>query len=151
MSSTCPSSCWAGFSRYSVTGLPFFGLFLHYTGIMIDLKLLTENLKLVEENNRKRGKTIDTAQAVSLAMERTKLIGEADNLRAQGNAIAAKIPKASKEERDSLVVQGREVKERVKELDAQLDAVTQKLESEIRLFPNILRDDVPEGKSEEDN
>src|SRR3990167_3321039 len=112
---------------------------------MIDLKLLTENLKLVEENNRKRGKTIDTASAVSLAIERTKLISQADGLRAQGNEIAEKIPKASKEERDTLVLQGRDVKERVKALDAQLADVTQKLESEIRRFPNILRDDVPEG------
>ncbi|OGL66904.1 serine--tRNA ligase [Candidatus Uhrbacteria bacterium RIFCSPHIGHO2_01_FULL_63_20] len=118
---------------------------------MIDPKLLLERPELVAENNRKRGKPIDVDMAAKLSAERAKKIGKIDALRERGNEIAKAIPSASASDRPGLVAEGKEVKEKAKALEAELSRIEAELERELRMYPNLLRDDVPEGKSEEDN
>ncbi|TAK04003.1 serine--tRNA ligase [Patescibacteria group bacterium] len=118
---------------------------------MIDPKLIVENPELVAENNRKRGKPIDVSMASRLAAERAKKIGKIDALRARGNEIAEAIPTASAEARPALAAEGKEVKEAAKALEAELGQIEAELAREVRMYPNILRADVPEGKDETGN
>lgn len=118
---------------------------------MIDPKFILENPKLVEENNKRRGKKIKIAIAKDLLASRAKLIGVVEALRAEGNEIAAKIPKADKKEKPGLIAEGKRIKEQVKEVESRLSVVEEALAKELRQFPNILREDVPIGADETAN
>jgi len=118
---------------------------------MIDSKLILEQPDRVAENNAARGKDIDIAVAQNLLKERARLISESESLRAKGNDLADRIPKAPKEDRAGLVAEGKACKEQVKALEAALADVEAKLDVELRKYPNLLRDDVPVGKDETSN
>ncbi len=118
---------------------------------MIDIKYLLEHPELVARNNELRGATIDLALATQAAAERGRLIGLVEELRAQANDVAAKIPKAGPDERAGLVESGRGLKEQVKKLEGELAVVEETLAVELRKYPNVLREGVPEGKDGDDN
>lgn len=118
---------------------------------MIDIRLLLTDAARVNENNRRRKTEIDVAPLVTLHEQQTRLMSESQALRTRANEIAARIPKASSEERGGLVEEGRSLKESVKALEGELSRVSGDLEEALKRFPNILREDVPVGNSEEDN
>lgn len=119
---------------------------------MIDIKRLLEEPERVAKNNQNRGKTIDPQVAISLQGRRVELIESVQGLRTRGNEIAAKIPSVSSpDERKALVEEGKAIKEQVKEKEAELSHVEAELSSELRRYPNLLRDDVPVGKDESSN
>ena len=118
---------------------------------MIDPKLILEQPDRVAKNNVARGKDIDISIAQKLLKERGRLISESEGLRAKGNDLANRIPKAPKEDRAGLVAEGKACKEKVKELEAALADVEANLDVELRKYPNILRDDVPVGSDETKN
>ena len=118
---------------------------------MIDPKVILENPKLVEENNKRRGKKIKVSTAKDLLASRAKLIGIVEKLRAEGNAVAAKIPKADKKEKTGLIAEGKRIKEQVKDVEAQLKVAEEALGKELEQYPNILHPDVPVGKDETEN
>lgn len=119
---------------------------------MIDIKRLLEEPERVAKNNQNRGKTIDPQVAISLQGRRVELIESVQSLRTRGNEIAGKIPSVSSpDERKALVEEGKAIKEQVKEKEAELSGVESELSSELRRYPNLLRDDVPVGKDESSN
>ena len=118
---------------------------------MIDLKLILEQPEVVEANNKKRFVDIDLSSSQSLSQKRKEILESVQSLREKGNVIAARIPKAGDDERGELIEEGRKIKEEVKELEAGLSTIEQDLDVELRKYPNILREDVPEGKDESGN
>lgn len=118
---------------------------------MIDPKLLIEHPDLVAANNRKRHKDLDLASVSSLALSRKELLEKVEGLRAKSNEIASLIPKTDPKDRPSLVEEGRRLKEESKALEAELTSVEEQFEMAWRQYPNILRDDVPEGAGDEGN
>jgi seryl-tRNA synthetase len=118
---------------------------------MIDIKYLLEHRELVARNNELRGAKIDLSLAVDASAERGRLIGLVEELRAQANDVAAKIPKAGPDERAGLVEVGRGLKEQVKKLEGELVLAEETLGIELRKYPNLLREGVPEGKDGDDN
>ncbi|MBU0646549.1 serine--tRNA ligase [Patescibacteria group bacterium] len=118
---------------------------------MIDSKLIQEQPDLVAANNQKRGAKIDISAAQNLLSERSSLIGEVEKLRAQGNEIAGQIPKVADEARAALVAEGKNIKDQVKVKDEELNKVQAQLDEELHKYPNVLREDVPEGSDESAN
>ncbi len=118
---------------------------------MIDAKLIIDQADLVAGNNRRRGKKIDIAVAQQLLTDKLRLEQEGNELRAKGNDVAGKIPKATADERAGLVEEGRGIKEQVKEIEGKAAAIELELAAELRKYPNVLREDVPVGKDENDN
>lgn len=118
---------------------------------MIDIKLILEQPDLVADNNRKRFSDLDLSKVQSSSSQRKELLEAVQGLREKGNEIAAKIPKAGDDERASLIEEGKAIKEQVKEKEAELSTVEAELDAEMRLYPNVLQEDVPEGKDEEEN
>lgn len=119
---------------------------------MIDIKRLLEEPERVAQNNQNRGKSIDPQVATALYEKRIALIEGIQTLRARGNEIAAKIPSVtSPDERKALVEEGKGIKDQVKEKEADLAQVEADLATELKRYPNILRDDVPVGKDESSN
>jgi seryl-tRNA synthetase len=118
---------------------------------MIDPKLLVEQPNLVADNNRKRHKDLDLTEASSLYASRKVLLEKVEALRAKSNEIASRIPKSDSADRAPLVEEGRRLKEEGKALETELQEVEAKFETVWRTYPNILREDVPEGAGEEGN
>ena len=119
---------------------------------MIDIKRLLEEPERVAQNNKNRGKSIDPQVAIALHEKRVGLIEAVQGLRTRGNEIAARIPSVtSADERKALVEEGKAVKDQVKEKEAELTRVEAELATELKRYPNILREDVPAGKDETSN
>lgn len=118
---------------------------------MIDIKRILEEPELVAQNNERRGKNLDVSLVVELHQKRLSSIEVVQELRTRGNEISGKIPQASEEERPELIAQGKEIKEQVKEKEAELADVEEKLYAQLRQYPNILQEDVPVGPDESAN
>jgi len=118
---------------------------------MIDPKLLTEQLDLVVENNRKRHKNLDISRVSSLSSSKKELLEKVEGLRAKANEIASRISKIDPSDRPALMEEGRRLKEEGKMLEIERQKIEEEFEAQWRQYPNILRDDVPEGAGEEEN
>ncbi len=122
---------------------------------MIDIKLIRESPKLVRENTESRGydgKVVDDILRIDL--EWRKLKSEDDKLRGDKNRISEKINIAKKSGDKSI----KDILEKAKDVGNQLKENQEKektLEDErtnlLLQVPNILRDNVPKGKDENDN
>ncbi len=119
---------------------------------MIDSKKLAENAQIYIENNRRRGYDhIDVSMVVDLIAERTGAKQEVDELREKSNKLSASIAQASDEnDRKDLLEQASKLKPEIKLLEEKLSDIEEKLNTQLKQFPNLLRDDVPNGMNEED-
>jgi seryl-tRNA synthetase len=118
---------------------------------MLEIDFILDNPDVVRANNEKRGVDIDIEKTRELANERSEMIQRVQSLREQANDISGKIPQAGDDERKELIEQARDIKEQVQEEEAKLESVEKQLNELLIQFPNILRDDVPEGEDESDN
>ena len=125
---------------------------------MIDIKLIRENKELVKENIKKKfqdKKLVLVDEVESLDKEWREARLKADTLRAEKNDISKNIGILMK---DKKIDEANEAKAKVKEMNdeiAELEEKETSLEAEIKTrmmaIPNIIADDVPIGKSDEEN
>jgi seryl-tRNA synthetase len=119
---------------------------------MLDLQFVTENQALVEENCRNRGVSVDVARVVELARQRSQLIVEGDKHRHEQKEIAAQIPKISdKEQRQTLVDKGKQLKQLVAENDGALKTLEPQLRELEMQIPNLTHPDAPVGAGDQAN
>ncbi len=118
---------------------------------MIDIKYIRKNPDRVKLNNKKRFKDIDVDETLVMADKQSMLMQEVESIRADANAVAAKIPGASESDRAGLISEGKELKARSKEKEDELSSVGRELTELLTAFPNILKEDVPEGADEASN
>jgi len=122
---------------------------------MLDPRYVTENLDEVRERLALRGFDDPTVldRLASLARERSEVITEAEQLRAQRNDVSkrmAQVDKKSEEfarTRDEM----RSVGERVKVLETRKDEVEEELNDVLARLPNLPHAATPPGKGEADN
>ncbi len=110
---------------------------------MIDIKLLRENPELVKDSTEKKGYDLDIDLALELDVRRRQLQQQADELRAQRNDISGKM-KGGKPEPE-LIMEGKEVKEKLATLEADLTLTEEEFSSVFSAIPNIIFEDVPVG------
>jgi seryl-tRNA synthetase len=119
---------------------------------MLDLQFVTENQALVEENCRNRGVSVDVGRVVELARQRSQLIVEGDKHRHEQKEIAAQIPKISdKEQRQTLVDKGKQLKQLVAENDGALKTLEPQLRELEMQIPNLTHPDAPVGAGDQAN
>lgn len=112
---------------------------------MIDPKFLLKNLEIVKENCKKRNVDIDLDKIVMIKKEINKLTKERDELKHLLNLGSKKRPTEAE------IKKLKEVKEKIKNIEEKLDSLKKEFDSLIRKIPNIVFDDVPVGKDENDN
>ena len=125
---------------------------------MIDLRLIRENSKLINDGLLLRGAKIDLDQ-LQLDSKKLKNIEEARcNLQAKGNQIGKQVGEKIKcgidpksKELKLLRSEGNQIKEAVAELEEQEKLLSEQLNKEILNIPNIPSKDCPKGNSEADN
>jgi seryl-tRNA synthetase len=122
---------------------------------MLDLAFVRGNLPLVEEKLRARG--VDTTAVLGdfqrLDTERRTRITEAEQLKAQRNALSGEVGRLKKAGQDATAVmeETRALRERTEQLEKSAAESEETLRTLLAGLPNLPADDVPFGKSEHDN
>ncbi len=107
---------------------------------MLDIKLIRENPDKVKDSCQKRGIKCDIERLLELDRKRRETLQEIEELKAEQN-------KLGKDQQE----QAKELKWKIKDLEPTLDKVEEKLNELLLQVPNLIADDVPIGKDENDN
>ncbi|MEF2968956.1 serine--tRNA ligase [Paenibacillus sp. M1] len=121
---------------------------------MLDVKILRNDYARVEEALKNRGKSLDLiAGFPQLDEKRRELLQESEALKNRRNTVSAEVAKRkkNKEDADELIVEMRQVGDRIKELDEEVRELEAKIDELTMSIPNIPHSSVPVGASEEDN
>jgi seryl-tRNA synthetase len=121
---------------------------------MLDIRLIRENPELVRQALEKRGESPDRTGALDSILdidERYRsLLRRTEELRAKHNEISKQLGK-SKEKPSQLIVQMRQLGERISSLQQQTKEAKGSLDSLLLELPNMPHSGVPVGRSEDDN
>ena len=120
---------------------------------MIEVKLIRQNVELVQESLRKRGLDYDLRPFLDRDSRRRAILLEVEELKHQRNTVSERIAQMNKENKDtSKLIEGmRTVSQKIKALDEELARYEQALRSILMEIPNIPDSSVPVGKDEDDN
>jgi seryl-tRNA synthetase len=116
---------------------------------MLDIKFIRENPQLVAEKSRQKGYNVDVDQLLGFDKQRQELLQQVEDLRRQRNDLAEKNKQGSPSEEE--IKQGRELKERLSDLEHQFTSIETEFDALIRKVPNMPLEEVPVGSSEEEN
>ncbi|MEW4489704.1 serine--tRNA ligase [Thalassoglobus sp. JC818] len=116
---------------------------------MLDLQFICDNADLIEKNCQARGVPCDIPRLIELRKKRSELIVAGDDLRRQQKETAAKIPKATSEERPALIEFGKNLKTQVAENESTLKEIETDLNAELSRLPNLTHPDAPIGGEED--
>jgi len=115
---------------------------------MLDIQFIRNNPKIVQKNSDNKNKKISISEFLELDKKNRILIQKLEELRNQRNQLTSKIKsKPTVEEIDK----GAKLKEQIAQLEGELEPISRLFKDTLRSIPNIASDDVPVGKSEEDN
>ncbi|HTJ28903.1 MAG TPA: serine--tRNA ligase [Acidobacteriaceae bacterium] len=122
---------------------------------MLDLNFVRNNLPLVEAKLRARG--ADPAALLgdfhARDARRREAITQAEQLMARRNELSQQVGALKKAGQDAtaLMDETRELKARLDSLDTTATVLVDEMQQALARIPNLTRDEVPEGKSEENN
>ncbi|GAA0138161.1 serine--tRNA ligase [Paenibacillus sp. YSY-4.3] len=121
---------------------------------MLDVKIMRNDFERVEKALKDRGKSLELISGFApLDGKRRELLQESESLKNRRNMVSAEVAKRkkNKEDADELIVEMREVGDRIKELDDEVRALEAQIDELMLAIPNIPHADVPVGGSEEEN
>ena len=120
---------------------------------MLDLKKLKKDPKSVVDNLKKRGFKFDLDKWDKLEASRKSLQSDTEKMQAELNEISKKIGIHKKDGSDSskLEKKASEITLKIKSQSKDLAPILEDLDNFVSSIPNLIDDDVPEGKDEEDN
>jgi len=121
---------------------------------VLDVKILRNEYARVEEALTKRGKSLDLiAGFTEMDAKRRELLQESETLKSRRNTVSAEVArlKKNRENADDLIVEMREVSDRIKAMDEEVRELEVKINDLTMAIPNIPNESVPIGASEDDN
>jgi seryl-tRNA synthetase len=122
---------------------------------MLDIKWIRDNPQHLDKALENRGKTPCSQIILDLDTRRRTLQTQLQEVQSQRNDLAKAIGQAkaqkNEEEAERLSVSANALKEQVSTLEQQERDVSNQLDEYLVTLPNIPRDDVPVGKSSDDN
>lgn len=121
---------------------------------MLDVKIMRNDFERVEKALQDRGKSLELISGFApLDGKRRELLQESESLKNRRNMVSAEVAKRkkNKEDADELIIEMREVGDRIKELDDEVRALEAQIDELMLAIPNIPHQDVPVGASEEEN
>jgi seryl-tRNA synthetase len=119
---------------------------------MLDLKFIRENLDAVRRNCADRNLRIDLERFTELDEERRQSITALEEVRREQNETAAKMKgKLAAEEREKIIAQGKELKQRAQELEERQKAAESELDVLVRQIPNMTHPAAPVAATEDGN
>jgi len=122
---------------------------------MLDLGFVRGNLEVVEQKLRARGADPNAllGDFRKLDQSRREAITSAEQLKARRNELSQQVGALKRAGQDATAVmdETRALKERLDELDKTAAQLDDAMRLSLASIPNLTRDEVPTGKSEEDN
>ncbi len=120
---------------------------------MLDSKLLRTATEEVAKGLAKRGYELDVAKIQALEEKRKEIQVKTENLQAERNSISKGIGKAKQAGEDvAPMMQAVEnIKQQLVGAEAELATIQTEWDDFVKAIPNIPANEVPEGKSDEDN
>ena len=120
---------------------------------MLEIKFVRQNLLEVEKMLSKRDDTVELETFKNCDSKRKAILREIEDLRHQRNVVSEKIAvmKRQGEDADNLMVEMREVGDKIKKLDKSLSGYEQTINQILLGLPNMPHTTVPEGKDSSEN
>lgn len=120
---------------------------------MLDLKFVRTNPEVVKEALKKRNSTLSLDEFLRHEEERRKILFDVETLKAQRNNVSEEVGRRKKsgEDAEVLILEMREVGQKIKAMEDQLMDIEKKMETVLYEIPNIPHESVPVGKDEADN
>ncbi|MCA9331667.1 serine--tRNA ligase [Candidatus Saccharibacteria bacterium] len=116
---------------------------------MLDIQYIRDNPDLVVEKSKQKGYDIDVKQLLGFDSKRRVLLAQIDELRRERNEIASSM-KGGKPS-DEVIARGKEVKERLADLEHQFASIDKEFVDLLKQVPNMPLDSVPIGATEDEN
>jgi seryl-tRNA synthetase len=114
---------------------------------MLDIQFIRDNPELVAEKSRQKGYDTDITQLLGFDGERRELQQQVDELRRERNELAAGMK--GQKPSDEQLARGRELKDRVGDMEHRLAAIEKEYLELLKAVPNLAFDDVPVGGEED--
>jgi len=121
---------------------------------MLDVKILRNEYARVEQALQSRSKSLDLiAEFPALDSKRRELLQETELLKNRRNVVSGDVAKRkkNKEDAEELILEMREVSDRIKGLDEEIRQLEAQIDMMMLSIPNIPHSSVPIGASEDDN
>ncbi len=120
---------------------------------MLDRKLIRKDPDRVREGLRKKGASFDLDAFLALDERQRSLIQESESLKHERNEVSQEISRLKKAQKDASAILERMkiTSERIKEIDAELQEIADKLDGLSLFMPNLPHESVPYGTCPEHN
>jgi len=120
---------------------------------MLDIKFVRDNPGQVEQALTNRGAAISLDEFIVREKERRELLAEVETLKNKRNTVTQEISHKKKagDNADHLILEMRQVGDRISALDAKVKEAETALAGIIMNIPNVPHQSVPVGKNEHDN
>lgn len=118
---------------------------------MIDLKLLREDPDAVRAAYARRGGVEGLDVVIEADVRYRELLAEVERLRSEQNKASKAIAQVTPEERQAAIAAAKELSDRLKEIEPDLERVSNELNEAASFLPNIPDASVPDGLTDEDN
>lgn len=113
---------------------------------MLDIQFIRDNPEEVAKKSKQKGYKVDVPRLLNLDEERRALLQQVEGLRRQRNELAAQTK--GQKPSDEQVKAGRELKDRIAELEQKLAPTDEQFLALLKEIPNTIPDDTPEGGEE---
>ena len=111
---------------------------------MLDINFIRNNKELVEHSiKEKMYKNVNLDEILALDDKRKALLQQVEVLRKERNDNTAKMKNGKPS--DELIAKGKEIKEKLSTLEADLSDFEKELNTKLKTVPNVIFDDVPLG------
>jgi len=118
---------------------------------MLDIKFIEENIELVKSGIKKKNFNVDIDRLIELNNQRKSLTSESERIKSIKNSISKEIPKLSKEEKESKLIEMQKLSKTEKELDEKLNKIKEEINQILLTVPNPPDESVPIGKDDTEN
>lgn len=115
---------------------------------MLDIRFIRDNADLVQQKSEQKGYKVDIKELLKLDDAVRSITQEADVLRQKRNELAAAQKGKPTQEQ---IEEGRKLRDELAPLDEKLQKATADFLAALKKVPNMPTDDVPVGKSEDEN
>jgi seryl-tRNA synthetase len=115
---------------------------------MIDIRLLREDPKRIEEAAKSKRISIDVQLILELDKKRSELQKIVQKLQEERNALAKSITGKPSEEQ---LTKGKEIREKLEKENTEFEKIEQELHAKLAQIPNLPKQDVKVGKDESEN
>ena len=122
---------------------------------MYDMKWLRENAALFDKSMQRRGLGPLSAELLEMDDARRAAVGQMNALQEQRNTASRQIGKAKgqgdEERAADLLAKVAKLKASLRQREEQVRELSEALQERLLALPNLLKDDVPDGRDENDN